>query len=163
MRERFQKWRICSHETLIVCHLNLDMSAQLLDGYACAGGAVQRFALLRGGFRWHQRVMCVHAGSFTYIFKPALALGMLSRRQVYEEAMAYERERFKGVEVPQALWCPAAQAAAKGVECGDFHVSLGHLLKDRPTQVPIHCITAINLGCSPLTCRLRVHMKCLQP
>lgn len=78
---------------------------------------------------------CMHAGSFTYIFKPALALGMLSRRQVFEAAAAFERERFGGLELPQALWSPATQAAAKGVECGDYHVSLGHLLKERPTQV----------------------------
>ena len=77
----------------------------------------------------------MYAGSFTYIFKPALALGMLSRRQVYDAAASYERERARNLELPQSLWSPNSTAAAKVVDCGDYHVSLGHLLKERPTQV----------------------------
>eukprot|EP00892_Ulva_mutabilis_P007297 jgi/Ulvmu1/493/UM001_0501.1 len=76
------------------------------------------------------------SGSFTAIFQVALALGMLSRRQVYEAADAYQRERNGGMRLALGFPVPAVVAAKSVAECGDYHEALGHLLLGRPTQAP---------------------------
>jgi hypothetical protein len=87
--------------------------------------------------------MC--AGSFTSIFQPALALGILSRRQVYTEAVAYEQDC--NGNFPAFLTqfnAKQARAAATVAECGDYHVGLAHRLAYAPTQV---CPVGSELPC----------------
>lgn len=90
---------------------------------------------------------CGCAGSFTSIFQVALALGMLSRRQVAAAAEAYQLEANGGVRLSVGFRKATVTAAASVAECGDFHEGLAHLLLGRPTQVradlpPHQCINA---------------------
>lgn len=78
----------------------------------------------------------INAGSFTTLFQPALALGMLSRRQVYCDALAHERA-WNGGRPPFLNQTASrdARAAAAVAECGDYHAGIAHVLRERPTQV----------------------------
>lgn len=80
------------------------------------------------------------AGSFTQIFQAALALGIISRRRAYAEALAHERERNGGLPPFLGRFTSRqARAAADVAECGDYHVGLAHRLLNAPTQVRRFC------------------------
>ena len=94
------------------------------------------------------------AGSFTQIFQAALALGIISRRRVYAEALAHERRQSAGLGAMMGRFTSRqARAAADVAECGDYHVGLAHRLLNAPTQVRRFIfIISISTCCTSSAC-----------
>lgn len=64
----------------------------------------------------HQKLRSRDGASFVALFAPALSLGIISRRRVYNEAIKYEKERNAGFLSPFG-YSTATVAAAADATC----------------------------------------------